>query len=568
METILRLRKYLISWLTPLIISFSGVLIFSFITPFHNSPACKSDLDAPLCTSETKIVDYSEEKGVHYIDLEIPAFDDCTKELEARFYLDSEVEIESSVILPYGTHWIQSRVRDEAGNVSICEFQVIVLAPGDNAPDFNEAEPILTSLSDKEPIRTREPSVQFELGNLSMYWESGKKGSGVISKSRNDPGGPSYGLYQISLKKGYLEDFLENEGSYFRSILGPHSPGSSEFNKVWNQLSVLFPAEFQKAQHEYIERTHYKKYALRIKYQLDLDVNKYSNVLKEVVWSTAVQHGPYTDVFYNALVNHDLEKMSEEDVVRRVYAERSRIEDGQLVYFPRVGDRWQENLLQRFRSEEEMALSGLGIVSPSNLNEPVADGVDATEETDYEESKEDIASNEPIKTINKEPFHVKESVNTYPQEPLPTTPEVTPVVNESAEPKLNDTEGTVEEGVIDDVQIKEDSKVVDQTEAPKAEVVIAPKEIMPEKSTVPAKNVENYRVLFVILKDTDVAFPDLDGMGEIFENANRSNQVRYFIGKESNIDEARSLQTKIKSLGYRAASLAKFKGDKLVRFLD
>jgi len=364
-------------------------------------------------------------------------------------------------------------------------------------------------MAGKNLVRT----ANLKLGNLSMFWESGHRGSGAISTSANDPGGPSYGLYQISLKKGYIQKFLNREGRYFRSVLGPHSIGSDEFNEVWNQISEMFPTEFHKAQHDYVRRTHYDKYVVRVRRQLSLNIYMYSDVLKEVLWSTAVQHGPYNDVFFNALSNVELHTLSEAEIIQKIYAERSRIENNQLVNFPRVGEHWQKNLLQRFKSEEKMALSRLNVFSPVKM-ETVA--------------------------IDTSSYKIKKTKEVPPQEEPETIPEVHQ--NPSASPKL----------VIP-------SEKLDQN---KEELISIPLE---EKVELV---VESYRVMFVVLKDKDVRFPKLKGVGEIFENIIFEDQVRYFIGQVYTFEEAKNLREEIKSRGYRFGIITRFKDDELIEFLD
>jgi hypothetical protein len=87
--------------------------------------------------------------------------------------------------------------------------------------------------------------------------------------------------------------------------------------------------------------------------------------LRDVVWSTAVQHGPHTDVILVAirgLVTPDrpLEQLSDADLIRAIYAQRGRrTPDRKLARFPGVSDRWIPALTRRFEHELRDALKML-----------------------------------------------------------------------------------------------------------------------------------------------------------------------------------------------------------------
>jgi len=51
------------------------------------------------------------------------------------------------------------------------------------------------------------------LGALSAEFESGGRGPGTVSSGKGDPGGVSYGIYQLSSKAGTVAGFLSGEGA-------------------------------------------------------------------------------------------------------------------------------------------------------------------------------------------------------------------------------------------------------------------------------------------------------------------------------------------------------------------
>ncbi len=136
------------------------------------------------------------------------AYDVCSEVRIIDYYLvKEERKIEPGDVLSCGSHLIQTFVIDTSGNYSVCEFTVEIQCGNKPA--------VKSSLKEKSSLSGSNP---YQLGNLSSKWESSDKGPGTISSSKGDPGGKSYGIYQISSKKGYLEDFLNNEGVKYHSF--------------------------------------------------------------------------------------------------------------------------------------------------------------------------------------------------------------------------------------------------------------------------------------------------------------------------------------------------------------
>ena len=65
------------------------------------------------------------------------------------------------------------------------------------------------------------------------------------------------------------------------------------FIDKWTQISTFQPDLFKKAQHNYIQITHYEPAAHDIKTEFDLDVDDGTHIqgLQDAIWSTSVQHG-------------------------------------------------------------------------------------------------------------------------------------------------------------------------------------------------------------------------------------------------------------------------------------
>ena len=192
-----------------------------------------------------------------------------------------------------------------------------------------------------------------KLGTLSEKYESGGRGLGTVSTGEGDPGGVSYGTYQLASKVGRADEFVQK---YYPTEFKDLKAGSDEFTKVWKKLAKDDPDTLHRNEHELIQVTHYDPQAKKLLKDVQLDIDKSSAALREVVWSTAVQHGPNTGLI--AKVVKDLTKdtkladVTDETLIKAIYAERGRKDDeGKLVYFKKVSDKWLPALAKRFESE-------------------------------------------------------------------------------------------------------------------------------------------------------------------------------------------------------------------------
>lgn len=200
------------------------------------------------------------------------------------------------------------------------------------------------------------------LGKLSEKYESGNRGPATVSDGVGDPGGVSYGTYQLASKVGRADAFVKK---YYAKEFEGMKAGTDEFTKRWKELAAKDADGLRKNEHEYIKDTHYDPQAAKLAKELKLDVAKRSAALRDVVWSTAVQHGPNTDVIVKAAgtLTKDgkaIGDVTDEELIRAVYAERGRkTEDGKLARFTRVSDKWIPGLTKRFENELKDALAML-----------------------------------------------------------------------------------------------------------------------------------------------------------------------------------------------------------------
>lgn len=161
-----------------------------------------------------------------------------------------------------------------------------------------------------------------ELGGISKKYESGSLGAGAVSSGKGDPGGASYGTYQLASKTGTLQKFLSS--SEYGGEFSGMSPGSAEFNSKWKELAKSDP-NFGKAQHEFIKKTHYDP---AIKKAAELGYNVNDPRIQEAVWSGSVQHGGINKILSRAAGTEGFSNMSAEDQVKSFYETRSQYTDG------------------------------------------------------------------------------------------------------------------------------------------------------------------------------------------------------------------------------------------------
>jgi hypothetical protein len=129
-----------------------------------------------------------------------------------------------------------------------------------------------------------------QLGSLSERYESGGRGTGTVSGGQGDPGGVSYGLYQLASKTRTVAAFLKAEGARWAAELGA-APGSTAFSAAWKAIAAREAPAFSAAQHAFIERSHYRPAVAGVRQATGHDLDARPDALRDATWSTAVQHG-------------------------------------------------------------------------------------------------------------------------------------------------------------------------------------------------------------------------------------------------------------------------------------
>ena len=226
-----------------------------------------------------------------------------------------------------------------------------------------------TTTTTAEPVATAAAAgalgeaLADELGTLSAKYETGGRGPGVVSTGAGDPGGVSYGSYQMATKMGVPQKFVSQAGFPWLAHFQNLTAGTADFTACWKRIAANETDAFQKAQHSYIKKTHYDLLAAKILTDDNLDVNTRCRALQDVVWSTAVQHGGATSMVHKALANVTCARTDagfDEQLIRAIYAERGRKKpDGNLVYFSKSSPNVQKGVANRFKNELIDALAML-----------------------------------------------------------------------------------------------------------------------------------------------------------------------------------------------------------------
>lgn len=183
-------------------------------------------------------------------------------------------------------------------------------------------------------------------------------------------GGTCYGVYQLSSRMGTMDTFLkylENHAPEWASRLrasGPANTGGREgaMPSEWRRISREDPERFAKLQHDFVHKFFYKPAVRSVQRRIGLDPGGISPALREVIWSTAVQHGApeAARIFERAASRLEnagsargaagMDSSAQRDLIQAVYAERGRRFTGSS---PQV----RSSVLERFSEEMRLALA-------------------------------------------------------------------------------------------------------------------------------------------------------------------------------------------------------------------
>lgn len=148
--------------------------------------------------------------------------------------------------------------------------------------------------------------IDYKIGELAAKYETPGKNlsAGYISNGNSwgDPGGISYGSYQLESKEGTLQEYLHLNDEY-TVILRAFTINSPSFKEKWKALGESDPLGFKQSQFNYV----YNKYngaktAINYAESLGWDIACFA--LQSAIFSTANQSGGWRHILNNANDNH------------------------------------------------------------------------------------------------------------------------------------------------------------------------------------------------------------------------------------------------------------------------
>lgn len=212
--------------------------------------------------------------------------------------------------------------------------------------------------------------VEQSIGALSAMFESGTRGVAAIGYDRT--GGTSYGKYQIASRTGAMDEFvnfLQTEAPDLAKRLqeaGAANTGSRQgkMPMAWKAIAAEEPERFAALQQQFIGKSHYGPAMAGLSEQLGLNEAELSPTMREVIFSTAVQHGANGAgrIISRAMNAVGLDRLNssdpqvamkaEQDVIRKVY-------DHRATQFTSSTSEVRASVQSRLKTEMNMALSML-----------------------------------------------------------------------------------------------------------------------------------------------------------------------------------------------------------------
>lgn len=219
---------------------------------------------------------------------------------------------------------------------------------------------------------SKKPTAPAEVtGALSALFESGEDIS-VIGYDAH--GGTSYGKFQLSSRAGTMDQFIKylrkQKPDWARRLQAAGEADTGGKNgrmpRIWKQLASENPELFESLQDRFVHDNHYKPALQALIRNTGLDPKEMSPALQEVLFSTAVQHGPggAARIFSRAM-NKTEQKVAasgkneaadqslfDKSLIENIYALRSR-------QFGSSSGRVRSAVQSRLQEEKALALAML-----------------------------------------------------------------------------------------------------------------------------------------------------------------------------------------------------------------
>ena len=190
----------------------------------------------------------------------------------------------------------------------------------------------VSAKSDATAIMDKNNSTH-QLGALSSKYESLKNPAAI---GYDNGGGYSYGVFQIETKHGTMKDFLsylEKNEKYQDFAQKLQSSGgyagalnkANNFVSAWKELAKN--QDFIQSQYQFIFDMKFKPLLRNVAQIEGFDIEKRHPVIKDVLFSIAVQHGQRGafDLIKNAL-GSSAKNLDDEALINKLYDERSKVD--------------------------------------------------------------------------------------------------------------------------------------------------------------------------------------------------------------------------------------------------
>lgn len=203
---------------------------------------------------------------------------------------------------------------------------------------------LLASLAFAASFAIAQPDCAYaarDFGQLCSKYESGNDPAQIDPNS-------AYGAYQMSPGNAYTfakelkakevkassDEQLATYATWGKALVNAYKSDGKEtgtsFDKAWKSCAKQDESLFFDAQYNYCKEHYYKEALKYIAIAIpDLDLSKYTAALKNTIFSTAIQHGPYGCVYY--IMQPALEEvggytsgLAESVLIDLIYYERSR----------------------------------------------------------------------------------------------------------------------------------------------------------------------------------------------------------------------------------------------------
>jgi hypothetical protein len=223
----------------------------------------------------------------------------------------------------------------------------------DNAPT-NKSDLFTSPYSEKRTtVKSWVPETPtLNIGFISEKYESRGNG-GTVSSGSGDAGGISYGVSQFSTTKGSADSFvswLKKNNPEMASAFKDYKAGTPEFSNAWKNTFSEYGENFTKVQKQYTFNNYVKILADSAKEKTGIDYTR-STALRELLYSTAVQFGPY-ELGLSALGNVT-PNMTDEEIVNASYDKKIA---NYKNYFKSSSANVQEGVKKRFINERNDVL--------------------------------------------------------------------------------------------------------------------------------------------------------------------------------------------------------------------